>query len=330
VLCIGAVVTLAALFTWGSGALVEGVRYLPLPLAAVPLVLAFLLSIGLGWRWRVATGAALLLFVFRILDFSLGGLWPDEEGTRSLRLMTWNAKAFKAAGVEGGHAHIAWEVALHDADVVMLQDSPFDSADQLPAPLRAAFAGREVFLLGQYVIASRHPLHDCRAGSIDYGGQPHRYLRCVIQVGAMNLDLVNVHLVSPRDGLNAARWDGIEGMDEWRINYADRLGQADALIRDLAGHRGPLIIAGDLNAAEHSPVVQRLLRIGLRDAFSSAGIGFGYTHGHKLRPRFSFLRIDHILVSREIGVRKVTVGGGGASEHRPVIADLWLNAAPPR
>ena len=38
----------------------------------------------------------------------------------------------------------------------------------------------------------------------------------------------------------------------------------------------------------------------------------------------SFVRIDHILVSPELGVRHSFVGGKEASEHRPVIADLLL------
>jgi endonuclease/exonuclease/phosphatase (EEP) superfamily protein YafD len=38
----------------------------------------------------------------------------------------------------------------------------------------------------------------------------------------------------------------------------------------------------------------------------------------------SFLRIDHILVSPEIGVVSAFAGGKDGSEHRPVIADLLL------
>ncbi len=71
-------------------------------------------------------------------------------------------------------------------------------------------------------------------------------------------------------------------------------------------------------------VVRNLLYTGLRDAFSSAAFGYGYTHGHSLRFGLSFNRIDHILVSDDIGVGDAIVGGRKGSEHRPVIADLWL------
>ena len=62
----------------------------------------------------------------------------------------------------------------------------------------------------------------------------------------------------------------------------------------------------------------------LRDAFAAGGRGYGHTHGHSLKPRFSFLRIDHILVSPSLGVRNCYVGSQYASQHRPVIADLLV------
>ena len=96
------------------------------------------------------------------------------------------------------------------------------------------------------------------------------------------------------------------------------------LVRGIVASAHPVILAGDLNADEHSPVVRSLLATGLRDAFGSAGLGYGYTYGHDLRPGFSFLRIDHVLVAGSIGVRDCRVGGRDGSEHRPVIADLFV------
>jgi endonuclease/exonuclease/phosphatase (EEP) superfamily protein YafD len=149
-------------------------------------------------------------------------------------------------------------------------------------PARSApKTARAVYAFGQYVVASRFPLHGCKVGSIAY--------------------------------------------DEWRANAQDRMAQADMLAQTLANRQQPAIVAGDLNAPEQSLVVRTLLDTGLRDAFSSAGTGYGYSHGHSLRPHlFSTIRIDHILVSREIGVEDCFVGGKEGSEHRPVIADLWM------
>jgi endonuclease/exonuclease/phosphatase family metal-dependent hydrolase len=53
-------------------------------------------------------------------------------------------------------------------------------------------------------------------------------------------------------------------------------------------------------------------------------VGYGYTVGHALRPGVSLLRLDHLLVSADIGVAQCFAGSAAASEHRPVVADLWL------
>ncbi|MEO5771746.1 MAG: hypothetical protein ABIQ29_06725, partial [Burkholderiaceae bacterium] len=73
-----------------------------------------------------------------------------------------------------------------------------------------------------------------------------------------------------------------------------------------------------------SPVLATLEAVGLHNAFSLAGRGYGYSYGHSLRWGYDFLRIDHIYVSRDIDVIDSFVAAGDASEHRPVVADLVL------
>jgi len=301
---------------------VELLRYLPYPVYLAPPAVAVLASAVLGWRWRAAAGLALVLVAVDVM----GGAWGrGDAGTGHLRLLTWNAKAYTAK-VPDRNFRIARELIEHDADVVVLQDvNGFaDPRQALPSQLQAALGERTLFRHGQYLVASRLPMRDCAAHDLTAGGDKRDYVRCTITAGGVDIDVVGVHLVSPRVGLNAARREGLEGLDEWRDNYRERLTQASLLLRDLAGHPRPLVIAGDLNAVEVSPVIRTLKSIGLRDTFSSAGTGYGYTLGHSLRTGFSFLRIDHILVDPSIGVQDCFVGGHTASEHRPVIADLWV------
>ncbi|MGH9280107.1 MAG: hypothetical protein ACRD12_18660, partial [Acidimicrobiales bacterium] len=47
--------------------------------------------------------------------------------------------------------------------------------------------------------------------------------------------------------------------------------------------------------------------------------------GRVIPPLF---RIDHVLVSPQIGVLDARVGVGRSSDHRPVIADLVIPASP--
>jgi len=305
----------------------ELTRYLPYPMFLAPVAAALLVSCALGWRWVLASAATLALAA----TLTMGLVWNDAEiGPSPFRVMTYNIKGAKAAQRAGGLAELAREIARHDPDIVMVQDAQGMSSGP-PGPQRPEallFAGRAIHRVGQYVIASRFPLRDCAPGRLPVRGDDVGYLRCVVDVRGVELTLVTVHFESPRSGLNAARREGVDGIAEWRRNYEDRLDQARLLAGVFATGPRPLVIAGDLNAQQASPVVRALLATGLRDAFASAGRGYGYSYGQALRVGVSFLRIDHILVSDGIGVAACEVGDGAPSEHRPVIADLWFRRAP--
>lgn len=306
-----------------DNAWLEWLRYLPYPLYLLLAAVALAISVRLkaGWRWLAL--AALLAVAWPVM----GGVWghPDE-GTVALRVMTYNIKAYLADGSPGGFGRIAAEIAEHDPDVLLLQDAQEivgPAHGNLP-PLRALLGGRHVFAEGELVIASRHALHHCR--SLPMPGPLHHRsaIACRVQAGGTEAELVTAHLLSPRQGLNATRHAWWGGFDDWQDNYRHRLLQARALAARLASPGVPLILGGDLNAPEHSPVLRTLLAAGMRDAFTSAGVGYGYTVGHALRPGVSLLRLDHLLVSADIGVAQCFAGSAAASEHRPVVADLWL------
>lgn len=302
---------------------VELARYVPYPVYLLPALLAAGASLRLGWRWRLVGTATLALVLGPIMGLKLGAA---ESGTGRLRVMTYNIKDYLAMKHVGSLAAIAWEIALHDPDIVVMQDATHAGRVYRADPKQgdAMFGGRQVVTSGQFLIASRWPLRSCRDGDVSFPGERHHYLRCVVAAHGKEFELFNVHLLTPRAGLNATRQERIGGIDEWQENVASRMFQARALARDVAEVNRPVLLMGDLNAPEHSPVVRALLGTGLRSAWATAGVGYGYTHGHSLRPYISFSRIDHVLASPGIGVADVQVGGKDASDHRPVVVDLWL------
>ena len=324
-LVVGIAVALSVASWFGHQRLwwLELVRYVPYPVHIVAALGALGLSmLFLGRLWRFAALLALVLVVTVVMGLAMG---RGDEGARRVRMMTYNVKSYLAVAHTDGYSRIAWEILQADPDIIVMQDAGrlIGANGELVAPARGALQKRNVYTYGQYIVASRDPLRDCRPGDIAFRGMPHSYVRCTVVASGVELDVVTAHFLSPRDGLNATRRLG--RLDEWEQNFADRLAQADKLANDIAGaHQRPMIVAGDLNAPEGSPIVGALLDTGLRDAFSSAGFGYGYTHGHALRLGFSFLRIDHILVGPAIGVGNCFVGGKEGSEHRPVIADLFL------
>ncbi len=301
----------------------ELARYVPYPAYLLPAVGALALSLCLSWRWRIVALAVLGLVLVPIMGLQVNG---GEAGTGRVRLMTYNIKAYRAAERAGGIAAIAWELALHDADIIVMQDAGYlvHLLETRSKEALGMLGERQFETSGQYIIASRFPMRKCTQGDLSFLGERHHYFRCIVNAKGVEIDLFTAHLLSPREGLNATRHERLQGVDEWQENVAARMMQSRSLASAVAANGRPVILAGDLNAPEHSPVLRQLLATGLRDAFSTAGTGYGYTHGHSLRPHISFNRIDHILVSPNIGVADSFIGGKEASEHRPVIADLWL------
>jgi endonuclease/exonuclease/phosphatase (EEP) superfamily protein YafD len=298
-------------------------RFLPYPLFLLPALAALAVSFRLGRWWVAASLANLALW----LTLGMGLQWNrGEAGAERVRVMTYNIKVMNAAQQRANAQALALEVARYDPDILLMQDAEGlligrSEPVQSSGPV---FGLAHVYASGQYVVASRFALRDCGTAPLGSGVDGHRYLRCVVDARGVELNLVTAHFQSPRAGLNAARREGLDGADDWQRNHANRLQQSRALARDLAGSRRPLVLAGDLNAPQSSPVIASLLAVGLRDAFTSAGRGYGYSHGHSLRNGFDLLRIDHVLVSPDIGVMACFVGQSDASEHRPVIADLVL------
>ncbi len=298
-------------------------QYLPYPVYLLPALCALMLSVLVGWPLRLLAAAGLAVAVFSLMGLEIN---QGDPGPKQLRVMTFNVKDYITFR-RGGGTDVAEEIARHDPDVLVLQDARRLSDGVARPRVRAVFGEREVYGFGQYVVASRFPLRECRTGWISFRDEPHTYVTCVVSTPDGEFDLYTAHFMTPRDGLLAAGFDPVAGVREWEMNVSDRMTQARTLADHIRQSRRPVIVAGDLNAPEASPVIQTLLATGLRDAFSVAGQGFGFTWGHSLRPGVPFLRIDHILVGPQFRVIASVVGAAAGSAHRPVVADLAFDAA---
>ncbi len=299
-------------------------QYVPYYAFLLPALIALAISFKLAMRWRLLAGTAMLLVLTMMMGLVVG---IRDSGTEHIRVMTYNVKDYVALDSAGGFANIADEIARHDPDILILQDAGQinTSFEEAPVTMMPLFGNRQVYAFGQYAVASRYPLSGCHPGKISFREYAHTYVYCTVSTGFTQIDLYTAHFLTPRGGLNAVRHERLSGIEEWEQNVSDRMIQAAALAKDVRGSVRPVILAGDFNAPDSSLVVRQLVDAGVRDAFAAAGLGYGYSYGHSLRPGISFLRIDHIFVSPSIGVADCFVGGKFASPHRPVIADLLLN-----
>lgn len=300
---------------WGLGSLN---LYLPQWLWALPAMILVPLTWRLARRWAWVPAAALLW----VLGPGMGLCWhwgwpasPDgpSAGPNRLRVMTYNVKW---SGRDGGA--IVRDIALFRPDLIQMQDA----GGVMAGAIGGALAGWNVRTDGQYLVASRLPLAGLEARDISFpGSTPHHCVRYLLRLGGADVTVYDVHLLSPRMGLMSVRQHQTAGMEG---NAEQRLFEAGRLADYVTAEPGPTLVTGDLNAPVQSLVCRRLFGAGLRDAFSEAGFGYGYTYGAYTRVGHPYVRIDHILAGRRWRVQDCWVGNAAGSDHCPVIADLTL------
>jgi endonuclease/exonuclease/phosphatase (EEP) superfamily protein YafD len=138
------------------------------------------------------------------------------------------------------------------------------------------------------------------------------------------LHLVNAHLSSAATDLRL--WSP----DAWREHYHNRtsrkneLANALAILQQTANFPDePTLFGGDFNASA-TDVVHRQLTGSFRNAFASAGTGWGNTY-HR---RFPILRIDHLYTTHQLRPVRARAYVTRKSDHRMVVADFLLLRRP--
>ena len=262
----------------------------------------------------LALVACLLWVAGPLMGFCWHTPAPPAAGGARLRVMTYNVDQ------DLNNAAALQQIEDAHPDLLLVQEA----ASGPPEELVALHGWHVVGPVHGCLIASRLPLLDVQVRQLRPAPAWRQYLRCRIRVGARTVTVYDLHLDTPRWGLEALRREGVQGLRDFDAETASRTERAAGVAADLRSERGPIIVAGDLNAPVQSLVCRALTGTGLRDAFSASGRGYGYTYGHRLRVRQSYVRIDHILTSREWRTLACWTGGTDGSDHSPVIADLFL------
>lgn len=149
-------------------------------------------------------------------------------------------------------------------------------------------------------IYSRLPLDETEVTLVS--GAP--MTSAVVTVAGARVALLNVHTTSP-----------LTGVSEWNTELRGLAAKAAAETR-------PMVMAGDFNATEHHRGLRRILAAGLDDAHVRAGRPWATTWPVQLRRIPQLVRLDRVLVSPAVGVRRVREVTVAGSDHRAVVADL--------
>jgi vancomycin resistance protein VanJ len=302
--------------------------YLPQAIWLIPGILLICYALIFARRWTWLPVVCVLWVFGPIMGFSWPMLAPPElSGTMSVRIMTCNAK-YGMRDV----APLIDDMIRYKPEVVLLQDV----MKPLSGPLEDFFRGWHVRSFGQYVIASKFPLSEPEVLKISFPGEEHNCLRFQIKISGAVVTLYNVHLKTPRAGLNEFRTVEREpaylpkAIRLFEANVEARFIQAGTLCKYIRQEQGPVIVAGDFNSPDASLVCAMLRETNLHDAFDEGGKGYGYTYGHFLLQHripwvhVSWMRIDHIFMSSQLHSLHCWSGNAKASDHRPVFADILL------
>jgi endonuclease/exonuclease/phosphatase family metal-dependent hydrolase len=203
-------------------------------------------------------------------------------------------------------------VALQELDVERERSARVDQPQQLAERLgmQLSFSAARECDGGRYgnAVLSRFPLEPVRAASLPWRGRSEqRSVQWVTATGpSAALNVINTHLgLDPRERtLHAAALVGKEWVHEARA-------------------RGPTVLCGDFNSWPRSQAY-RTLTAELHDAALLVGQPARATFP-SLWPA---LRIDHVLISPELTVRRCSVPrdlrARLASDHLPLVVDLEL------
>lgn len=174
-------------------------------------------------------------------------------------------------------------------------------------------------------ILSRFNIYATEAKSREsLGGWGSVVRHYALQTPSGMINLFNLHLETPREGLEALihrRWQGIKEMKSVTDQQEQESALASAWVREF----DHVIVVGDFNMTVRNPIFHRYWSF-LKDAFSTAGQGFGHT---KLTQWFG-VRIDHVLTDPGWRILDVLVGPDVGSDHRPLVVDLMFSSGSAR
>ena len=265
-------------------------------------------------RALLPIGAALVLALGPFVGFRLGwrSFLPEGDPDLALRVVSYN--------VEGGE-RVAPRLGelLRDtrANILAFQECAPEfarSIAELEGWQHHSAPRGNPCLLTRFPIEGADTIGTWQAGGFGGSGNAVRYR---LRTPAGPITLVNLHLETPRRGLELLRYGRsalrMEGNTTVRELGSERI---RAWIRDIDG---PLVVVGDFNMPVESRIYARYWG-DLDNAFGEAGRGFGWTRVL----RWFRVRIDHVLTAGGARAVRARLGPDLGSDHVPLVAVIRL------
>lgn len=268
------------------------------PLALLSLYYLYRMIRKKADQWDRSFLALSILSSLWFLGFEVPS--PQPQGQASIRVLTINVEKDNRR-VPG----LMEEIRARNIDLVFMQE--VKGGDQNPASrLARELEGWHVEVAGEVAILSKFDLSNVTTTSLR--SLAGRYILSVIVNAPKPFRAVTTHWSVPQfsKGLK-----GIEHtMRSQELDYED----TESVLESSSL---PTIFGGDLNNPPRHSYSNRLSN-SMKDAFSEAGTGFGYTYPAS----FPIIRIDHLFCSDGVHPRHAMVGPSFGSDHRSLIAEF--------
>ena len=283
------------------------------PYLFFPVVIGLLIALLL--RSRRLSGLYLLVS-------SVGVLWivpplipaqitPSSVQGTEIDLITFNLYPENETLDEAS----AW-ISAHAPDIVALQEMPdnmsaFEQLDNFYNERSAQTIERGNIIYTNYPILETEDIEIENAV----------IQRLVLDIEGTEVALYNVHLIMPLNE-RETHWTVLR-YDETRRNS-----QIQALIDIIRVETLPMILVGDLNMTEWSPIYHQLTAE-LDDAYRNSSWGIGATYpagaGEDISAGYPRLfRIDYVWYSEGIQATSAVVGANLGSDHLPLLVELTI------
>ncbi len=314
VLVVGYALGIVGLWLWmiwqgGRDTVATLILFGPRWLCGLPLPVLALASLIWHRRllWVLAVAGAVLVFPF--MGFQVH--WPAARSTPvRLRVMTCNVDQDVVDA-----AALAELVRAEEPDVVALQEVNRRTRFVWPD-------GWYVLNNDEFSVASRWPIREEQALEHPLSPPEKVAISFRVELPTGVVRLVNLHLRSPRPGIEAVLKRGPVDGDPALARMLEILSIESQQTSDwVAQLAGPKIVAGDFNMPSQGFVYRRDWRR-LDDAFGQAGFGFGFTKISSRGWMAYGSRIDHVLYDDTLRCVRAWVGPDVGSDHLPLFAEF--------
>ena len=272
---------------------------------ALPWILLILIILTVMFLLKKKWGVAIFLIIITIavnwwsecIPFRL---WHKQNpcDDNCLHIISWNIDGSTGDTLEKARNIKAF---LHEnpADIVFVAEFNEQDPRALDSLLRTEYACTTYpdSLFFQYFYGNT-PFFNSRRLKNNRGEWIGVYACSTVYQGD-TIDLYGCHLASNNYALNRERTSPSEiGNTEGVLKYIQntqmaskqRKMEAEALVEEMNKSNRPAIVLGDMNDVSGSPALKVLEKVGLRDSWWEAGVGYGATVSYPLP-----YRIDHIL-----------------------------------